>query len=265
MWNPRGIPRLSTELPTGLGMNLCIVHSQPVVHRLHRQIHARGLNSADGRNRVWIPRGVPVSSSRNPPVMHRFLHICAQQGDHHGRTRGWIADEPGTDSRAPQRLAVHPRVTLSTSPCRHAVLAGDSPGLHRFHSAYYYFSSSPREISFKTGDVETWFGMDRDDGLCPQPSGSIARTRSGTSAPTELSPDAPETVAGVVVVIADVHEYGLVSVACATLRWGQIRETDPALPARSARMSRTQITTDPRLGEEAPGDGACKYEVSGRS
>ncbi len=164
MWIPRGFHRLSTELRTALGRNLCTSYSQQLMHRLHTPIHPRGLTSADGRFGLWIPRGLLVRSSRNPPVLHGMVHMCAQQGDHHGRTRGWLEDGLGTDSRSPQRPDVHPRVTLSTSPCRHALPAGDSPGVHRFHSAYYYFSSSSRDLSFKTGGVETRFGTDRHDG-----------------------------------------------------------------------------------------------------
>ncbi|MQY22985.1 hypothetical protein NRB20_61090 [Nocardia sp. RB20] len=164
MWSPRGIHRLSTELPTALGRNLCTGHSQGLVHRLHRRIHPRGLTCADDLFGLWIPRGIHVRSSRNPPVLHGMVHMCAQPGDHDGRTRGWLEDGPGTDSRRPQRLSVHPRVTRSTSPCRHAFPAGDSAGVHRFHSAYYYFSSSSRDLSFKTGCVETRLGTDRHEG-----------------------------------------------------------------------------------------------------
>lgn len=188
MWSPRGIHQLSTELPTALGRNLCTSYSQPLVHRLHTLIHPRGLTSADARFGLWIPRGLLVRSSRNPPVLHVMVHMCAQQGDHDGRTRGWLEDGPGTDSPRPQRLAVHPRDTRSTSPCRHASLPGDSPGVHRIHSAYYYFSSSSRDLSFKTGCVESRFGTHRYDGLRPQtridrkekarPGEPASRTRS---------------------------------------------------------------------------------------
>ena len=164
MWSPRGFHRLSTELRTALGRNLCTSYSQQLVHRLHTLIRPRGLTCEDGRFGLWIPRGLHVRSSRNPPVLHGLVHMCAQQGDYDGRTRGWLEDEPGTDSWSPQRLDVHPRVTLSTSPCRHAFSAGDSPGVHRIHSAYYYFSSSSRDLSFKTGGVESRFGTDRCDG-----------------------------------------------------------------------------------------------------
>lgn len=199
-------------------------YSQQLVHRLHTLIHPRGLTSPDGRFGLWIPRGLLVRSSRNPPVLHGMVHICAQQGDRHGRTRGRLEDGLGTDSRSPQRLDVHPRVTLSTSPYRRAVSAGDSPGVHRIHSAYYYFSSSSRDLSFKTGGVESRFGTDRRDGASsPTPhrwQGERPTPGNRTRCGPRTAPGRPSRIRRTgrgAVVGRLIRGYGLVSVACVSL------------------------------------------------
>jgi hypothetical protein len=64
------VHRFPTALRTGVG-GVC---SQAVIHSSHRRIHPRGLTCGDGRFGMWIPRGVPVESSRNPLLVHVIAH-----------------------------------------------------------------------------------------------------------------------------------------------------------------------------------------------
>jgi len=102
----------------------------------HRPRPATGSVSGLGN-----PRGVRVESSRIPRVVHDSVHMCEQPGESGGTTRGALEDEWGTNPQRPQPPSVHPRVTQRSSPPHHAPGPADSAAVHRFHSAYYYFSS----------------------------------------------------------------------------------------------------------------------------
>ncbi len=105
--------------------------------------------------RLWNPRGVRVESSRIPRVVHRTVHTCEQQGESSGTTRGRLEDEHGTVFGPPQTPPIHPRVTRRPSPRHHTPGPAQTGSVHRFHSAYYYFSSSSYRSLFKTGCVES--------------------------------------------------------------------------------------------------------------
>src|SRR5690606_23750421 len=72
--NPCGILEESTGCPRGCPQGVWRLRAQAVVPSFHRRFRAQGLTCPHACERLWIPRGIPVESSRNPPVVLESVH-----------------------------------------------------------------------------------------------------------------------------------------------------------------------------------------------
>ncbi|MCP2318601.1 hypothetical protein APR12_003956 [Nocardia amikacinitolerans] len=161
LWSPRGIPRFVHRFVHRLAEEWTGRRSQPAINIIPIDFCPQGLTSHVSVGGLWTPRGVRVESSRIPRAVHRSVHTCEQQGESGGTTRGRLEDERGTVFEPPQMPPVHPRVTRRPSPRHHTPGPAKTGSVHRFHSAYYYFSSSSYRSLFKTGCVESRSGSVR--------------------------------------------------------------------------------------------------------
>lgn len=110
LWIPRGVPVESSRNPPVdaqvLGTDLGVfAHRQLSTSSTGSSTHSRAaVPTCDGAGSgLWIPRGIRVDSSRNPPGCHHPAPACEQQGESGGTTRGLLEDENGTTSRVHRR------------------------------------------------------------------------------------------------------------------------------------------------------------------
>lgn len=109
---PQVIHRLSTGLSTPL-RSVCptSIHSRSI-HSFHRPTSPQVLTCCVVGNSLWIPRGIPVDSSRNPQVVHRLMHSVHNPA----KTVDQLEDNSRMDVE--QLLVLHscPQFILESSP-----------------------------------------------------------------------------------------------------------------------------------------------------
>lgn len=140
---------------------------------------------------LWIPRGVPVESSRNPHRYHQAGPACEQLGESGGTTRGQLEDGMGTTSllhshrrfilespqghphaTGPPDLRIRPKSTDSTVPTTTSVLLLERILLKQGVWKLGWGGSSRAVVHSQAGKEERGAAMGRK-----RPGGSMRSSR----------------------------------------------------------------------------------------